>query len=135
MKDCIFCKIVRNEIPSHKIYEDEYVYAFLDVSPSTKGHTLVIPKKHVQDIFDMDSKTAEKVFSVVPKICNALKSSFNPIGLNIVNNNQKPYQAVFHHHIHLVPRYDNDGYVIKGDTKNYTQDELGKIKEEIQKNI
>jgi len=135
MRDCIFCKISNGDIPSHKVYEDDFVFAFLDISPATKGHTLVIPKKHVTDIFDMNSETAKEVFSVIPKISNAIKKAFNPIGLNIVSNNQKPYQEVFHYHIHLVPRYENDGYVISAETKEFIHDELNIIKELIVKKL
>lgn len=122
--DCIFCKIINNEIPSYKIYEDDYVYAFLDITQGTKGHTLVIPKKHIKNIYELDSFTAEKLFSVVPKIATALKKAFNPIGLNIINNNEKPLQAVFHYHLHLIPRYENDNVIISTDN-NY-----GKIESE-----
>ena len=107
--DCIFCKIVNGEIPSHKIYEDENVLAFLDITHGTKGHTLIIPKKHVRNIYDLDEKTIIDVFKVVPKIANALKKAFNPIGLNLINNNDQPHQSVFHFHVHLIPRYENDG--------------------------
>ena len=107
--DCIFCKIIENEIPSYKLYEDENVLAFLDITQGTKGHTLVVPKKHMKNIYDLDSETAEKIFSVIPKMANALKTAFNPIGLNIINNNDQPHQSVFHFHIHLIPRYENDG--------------------------
>jgi histidine triad (HIT) family protein len=110
--DCIFCKILDNEIPSYKIYEDENVLAFLDITQGTKGHTLIIPKKHVKNVYELDEDTATKVFSVVPKIAKALKLAFNPIGLNIVNNNDQPLQSVFHFHIHLIPRYENDGMVL-----------------------
>jgi histidine triad (HIT) family protein len=107
--DCIFCKIIAGEIPSFKVYEDNNVLAFLDITQGTKGHTLIIPKKHIKNIYDLDEETAANIFKVVPKIANALKKSFNPIGINIVNNNDKPLQQVFHYHIHLIPRYENDG--------------------------
>jgi len=107
--DCIFCKIVAEEIPAYKIYEDDHVLAFLDITQGTKGHTLVIPKKHIKNIYDLDEETIFNVFKVVPKISNALKSAFSPIGLNIINNNDKPLQSVFHFHIHIIPRYENDG--------------------------
>ena len=116
--DCIFCKIIEGSIPSHKIYEDENVLAFLDITQTTKGHTLVIPKKHIRNIYDLDEETASNLFKVVPKIAKALKLAFNPIGLNIVNNNEQPLQEVFHYHIHLIPRYENDGVIIKSDN-NY----------------
>ena len=107
--ECIFCKIITGEIPSYKLYEDDNVLAFLDITQGTKGHTLIIPKTHVENIFDLDEKTAQNVFKVVPKIANALKKTFHPIGLNIVSNNEKPLQSVFHFHIHLIPRYEDDG--------------------------
>ena len=110
--DCIFCKIVSGEIPSYKIYEDENVLAFLDITQGTKGHTLIIPKKHVKNIYELDEETIINVFKVVPMIAKALKKSFSPIGLNIINNIDKPLQSVFHFHIHLIPRYENDGMVL-----------------------
>jgi len=110
--DCIFCKIIDGEIPSYKIFEDDKVLAFLDISQGTKGHTLLIPKKHVRNVYELDETTAADIFKVVPKIARALKEAFNPIGINIVNNNEKPLQEVFHYHIHLVPRYENDGMIL-----------------------
>lgn len=107
--DCIFCKILDDEIPSYKIYEDDFVLAFLDITQGTKGHTLVVPKKHVKNIYELDEVTAQQIFKVIPRIANALKDTFNPIGLNIINNNDKPLQSVFHFHIHLIPRYEDDG--------------------------
>lgn len=110
--DCIFCKILNGDIPSYKVYEDENVLAFLDITQGTKGHTLVIPKNHVKNVYDLDETTAANVFKVVPKLANALKKAFNPIGINIVNNNDQPLQSVFHFHIHLIPRYQEDGMVL-----------------------
>ena len=103
--DCIFCNILNKEIPSYKIYEDENVYAFLDITQGTKGHTLVIPKKHIKNVYELNDKDAANIFKVVPKIARAIKKSFNPIGINIINNNDLPLQSVFHFHIHLIPRY------------------------------
>lgn len=107
--DCIFCKILAGEIPAYKLYEDDDVLAFLDITQGTKGHTLIIPKEHVKNVYELSEEQAAKIFSVVPRIANALKLAFNPIGLNIVNNNEKPLQSVFHFHIHLIPRYEDDG--------------------------
>jgi len=112
MNDCIFCKIVSGDIPSYKVYEDDHVYAFLDITQGTKGHTLLIPKKHVPNVYSLDDDTAYNVFKTVPKVANALKKAFKPIGLNILNNNDKPLQSVYHFHIHLIPRYEDDGMVI-----------------------
>ncbi len=107
MTDCIFCKIINGEIPSYTVYEDDVVKAFLDISQGTPGHTLVVPKKHVQDIFAYDDELAGEVFARLPKIARAIKHS-NPdiVGMNILNNNGAvAYQSVFHSHIHLIPRY------------------------------
>lgn len=105
---CLFCKIVAGEIPAYKVYEDDDVLAFLDISQVTQGHTLVIPKKHVQNIYELTPAITTPLFKVVPKISRALKEAFNPIGLNLINNNDKPLQSVFHLHFHLIPRYEED---------------------------
>ncbi|PWU67803.1 HIT domain-containing protein [Gracilibacillus dipsosauri] len=137
--DCIFCKIVKGDIPSAKVYEDELVYAFLDISQVTKGHTLVIPKTHAKDIYETEEDIAANVFSRVPKIANAIKESFSPIGLNILNNNEAPAgQSVFHLHIHLIPRYNKeDGFGMKWVTHDdrYTREDLSSIAEQINQKI
>lgn len=111
-KDCIFCKIIEGELPSAKVYEDEHVYAFLDISQVTKGHTLIIPKVHTKNIYETPAEVAKELFARVPKLANAIKKTYNPIGMNLLNNNEKPAdQSVFHLHIHLIPRYgEGDGY-------------------------
>ncbi len=106
MEKTIFEKILDKEIPSYKIYENDYVYAFLDVFPITKGHTLVIPKKHFRNIFDCDSETAAHIGAALPKVANAVKDSFGADGVNIFQNNEEyAGQSVFHLHFHIVPRY------------------------------
>ena len=112
MTSCIFCKIANGDLPSEKVYEDEHVFAFMDISPVTKGHTLIIPKKHAENVYELDEETAGHLFSVVPKIANALNETFHPQGLNLLQNNGSfAGQSVFHFHLHLIPRYDNnDGF-------------------------
>ncbi|HAQ56747.1 MAG TPA: HIT family protein [Acholeplasmatales bacterium] len=107
--DCVFCRILNGEIPSYKVFENDDVLAILDISQATRGHTLIIAKKHYKNLYDIDAALAGNVFSVVPKIANAIKKAFNPIGMNVVVNTEKPLQTVFHFHIHLIPRYPNDG--------------------------
>lgn len=138
MSDCIFCKIAKGEISSYKVYEDDVVYAFLDLSQATKGHTLVIPKTHQNDIFSYDETLAADVFSRLPKIAHALENAFPDMkGLNIVNNNKEvAYQSVFHSHIHLIPRYSQkDGFSMsfKDNSKQYTDEQLKTISKRIQK--
>jgi len=139
MSDCIFCKIVKGEIPSAKIFENEHVMAFLDISQITKGHTLVIPKIHNENIFDMDAITARNLFEVVPLISNAIKSELNPAGMNLLSNaGEAAGQEVFHFHLHLIPRYgsgDGFGAVWKSHQSEYTPADLQKISEGIQKQM
>ncbi|WP_341770356.1 HIT family protein [Aureibacillus halotolerans] len=130
-EDCIFCSIAKGSIPSAKVYEDEHVFAFLDLSQVTKGHTLVIPKHHYQDIYTLPSEEAARLYSAVPKIAIAIKESFSPIGLNVLNNNEEPAgQSVFHYHLHLIPRYgkgDGFGAVWKTHEDAYSKDDLHNI--------
>lgn len=107
MNDCLFCKIVAGDIPSIKVYEDDHVYAFMNINPVTKGHTLLIPKTHCKDLFEMSEEVARNLYAAAPKVANAIKSAFNPVGMNTLNNNgAEAGQTIFHYHLHLVPRYD-----------------------------
>lgn len=139
MNQCIFCKIINKEIPGQILFENEHVLAFLDISQTTKGHTLVIPKKHVEDVFSMSEEDMCHVFSVIPKLANALKTTFNADGMNIVNNN-KPVagQTVFHYHVHLIPRYSTEDSFQINYTNNmskYTPESLATLKEEVLANL
>ncbi|MCI1985703.1 MAG: HIT family protein [Lactobacillus sp.] len=140
MTDCIFCKIINNEIPSVTVYEDDVVKAFLDISQVTPGHTLVVPKKHVPDIFAYDAELAAAVFSRIPKIAKAIKASDPKIqGMNIMNNNGEiAYQSVFHSHIHLLPRYStaDDFSIHFGDhTDQYDNTQLEAIAQRIRDKV
>lgn len=140
MNDCVFCKIIEGDIPSHKVYEDEDVIAILDISQVTKGHTLVISKQHVRNILDYSDELAGRVFSKVPKIAKAVKA-FDPAvkGLNVLMNNEEiASQSVFHSHIHLLPRYDDsDGFGLKWETHtdDYSAEELDHISQAIKTEI
>ena len=135
--DCIFCKIIKGDIPSYKVYEDDHVYAFLDISQVTEGHTLIVPKHHVQNLYDLDAETATRVFKTVPKIANALKRAFAPIGLNLINNTERPHQSVDHFHVHLLPRYEHDDLDIRftNNQEKHAQDDYLAILEKIKENL
>ncbi len=111
---CVFCKIINKEIPSSVVYEDNDVLAILDLSQATYGHTLVMPKKHVETFLDLDDETTSKVFSVTRNLANKLKNKLGADGINIVNNSyESAGQSVMHMHVHIVPRYkDNDDFKI-----------------------
>ena len=104
--DCIFCKIINNEIPSYKLYEDDVVIAFLDVNPSALGHTLIIPKKHIKDIMDMNDDTLIHIKKVTKIIKKLLEDKLNIDGLTLIQNNGDA-QEVKHFHLHLKPFYKN----------------------------
>lgn len=135
--NCIFCKIVEGEIPSYKVYEDENVLAFLDISQVTKGHTLIIPKEHAKDIFELTEETAAKLFSAVPKIAKSIKQTYNPIGLNLLNNNgEAAGQSVFHYHMHFIPRYGSgDGFGAVWKTQELPANEMAEIAQNIKENV
>ncbi|WP_062105329.1 HIT family protein [Bacillus niameyensis] len=137
MSNCIFCKIVNGELPSAKVFENDDVLAFLDLSQVTKGHTLVIPKAHANDIFQLTPEAAAKLFAVVPEISTALKTTYEAKGLNLINNNGSfAGQEVFHYHLHLIPRYDKtDGIKVTytNHQKDYSGEDLQTIASTIRK--
>lgn len=139
MSDCIFCKIIDGSIPSTKVYEDEHVYAFMDVAPLTKGHTLLVPKQHVKDLFEMPEEVARNLYAAAPKIANAIKDAFKPQGMNTMNNNGAfAGQSVFHYHLHFIPRYDDsDGLKVEWGAKSnaYTPEEMQQLAKSIQEQL
>ena len=113
MNDCLFCKIIKGDIPSFKIYEDEYTYAFLDISKDVDGHTLVVSKKHVKNILDADEETLSHVMSTVKKISNHYIDKCGYSGVNILNNNnESAEQSIMHLHFHIIPKKDTDSFKI-----------------------
>jgi histidine triad (HIT) family protein len=107
--DCIFCKIAAGEIPSTTIYEDEYHRVFFDIAPASKGHCLIVPKDHYDDVYDMDEEAAGRLFALATRVAKGLKKELGLEGLNIVQNNGEiAGQTVFHFHMHMIPRYVGD---------------------------
>lgn len=110
MTDCIFCKIIKGEIPSYKIYEDDKVYAFLDISCDSYGHTLVIPKKHCTNVLDCDADSLQAVIAACQKIASHFVDDCGFTGVNVLNASGKSaQQSVFHLHFHIIPRKEEDG--------------------------
>ena len=113
MDNCLFCKIIKGEIPCYKIYEDEYTLAFLDIAKDVDGHTLVIPKKHYNNILDCDEKTLNHLMRTVQLISNHYVQNCGFSGINLINNNgSSAEQAINHLHIHIIPRFDNDNIYV-----------------------
>ena len=108
--DCIFCKIVKNELPAHKIYEDDYMVAFLDNSPVNEGHVLIVPRRHWKSLDEVDDLMAGYLMIVVRKIGAAIKKTLGASGYNVViNNGSVAGQIIDHFHCHVIPRFDGDG--------------------------
>ncbi len=105
--NCTFCKIINNELPSYTIYEDEDVKCFLSIDPIHNAHTLVVPKKHILDMYEIDDKTLSKVFNIARNIMNLINDKFNPSGIKLIQNNGS-VQEVKHYHLHIIPIYDEE---------------------------
>lgn len=110
--ECIFCKIIKGEIPSYTIYEDENVKAFLDVNPMSQGHTLIVPKKHFENLYDMDGEILKQVEIVSQKVGKLLKEKLSCSGITRIQNNEYG-QEIKHYHMHLIPRYEKDNFQLK----------------------
>ena len=105
MEDCIFCKIIKGEIPSFKVYEDDKVFAFEDINPISEGHTLIIPKKHAENLWEIPAEDLTAVHLASRKIIQAIKKALNPTGVALLQlNGRGANQVVMHYHLHLVPR-------------------------------
>ena len=125
--ECIFCQIIAGSVDSYKVYEDELVYAFLDAHPILKGHTLIIPKKHFVDIRDIDEESLTQVVTVTKKLAKLYEEKLGAVGFNIRNNNgSTAHQDVFHFHLHLVPRYKDDGVDLRANVRDNTSS-LGNV--------
>ncbi|MBI2664306.1 HIT family protein [Candidatus Woesearchaeota archaeon] len=125
MKDCIFCKIVKGDVAAYKLYEDDDIISFLDIFPIHPGHALVVPKKHSVDIFDTDEETMGKMMKVAKKLSPSVMKGTKANGINIgMNNRAAAGQEVLHAHVHIIPRYDDDG--LKAWSKNLFKDDKHK---------
>ena len=133
---CVFCSISSGEIPSAILFENSEFKVILDAFPSGVGHTLIFPKEHIEDVYEMDADTASKLFAFVTVVARALKKVLNCDGMNLIQNNgEVAGQTVFHFHMHLIPRFKGDGLRFGWPTKKFTDEEMQALAEEIGKNI
>ena len=134
--DCIFCKIANGEIPSNTVYEDEQYRAILDLSPAAKGHTLLLPKEHFDDLFGADEATLSTALKAVQKIGAGMQKALKCDGINIVQNNGAAAgQTVRHLHIHLVPRFEGDGHMVTWKQNESDPEEQKRLAAEISAQI
>ncbi|MBQ6888032.1 MAG: HIT family protein [Lachnospiraceae bacterium] len=130
--NCIFCKIANGEIPSKTIYEDEKFRVILDLGPAAKGHSLILPKSHYKNLFELPDETASEVLVLAKKLGAQLKDKLNCDGLNVLQNNgEVAGQTVFHFHMHLIPRYTDDNQKISWIPGEPSQEELEAVKQQI----
>ena len=135
MENCIFCTIVQKDIPGKIIYEDDVCLAFLDLSQTTDGHTLVIPKKHYKNILEVNDETLTHLIVVTKKLANKIVKNLNANGVNILTNaNEIAGQTVMHFHIHIIPRYNQDDKIEINFTDRSNDVNLDLILNEINKN-
>lgn len=135
--NCIFCKILADEIPSTIVYEDEDCRAILDVNPAARGHVIILPKKHAANIFELPDEDTAKIFVVAKKIATAVKKTYQCDGVNILQNNgEAAGQTVFHLHVHVIPRFEGDtDHINIGWRPGDMPDDLADIAAEIKANM
>lgn len=127
--NCIFCKIIAGEIPSYTLYEDERFKVILDVGPATRGHALILPKDHYANLYELPEETAAEVIKLAKKMMAQMTDKLKCDGFNIVQNNgEAAGQTVNHFHMHLIPRYKNDGEILKYIAGEPGAEELEQIK-------
>ena len=126
--NCIFWKILNGEIPSNKVFENDNFIAILDAFPANEGHTLVIPTKHYENIFEIDEDTLKEGYAIAKKIATSIKKALNVKDINILQNNGTlAGQTVNHFHIHIIPRKENDKVVIKSEQINVDNNRINEI--------
>ena len=134
--NCIFCKIAGGEIPSTTLYEDNEFRVILDLGPVSRGHALILPKKHFADVCQLDGATAAKVLPLGAKIGAAMKETLGCAGFNLVQNNGKAAgQTVFHFHMHVIPRYEDGPSIVSWIPGETTSEELAEVAETIKKGL
>ena len=134
--ECIFCKILRGEIPCFKVYEDDDVLAFMDVNPVAPGHVLVIPKHHSRDILETPPEWVGKAFAGAGRVARAVQKSLAPDGINIVQaNGPGAKQSVFHLHVHVIPRAMGDGLTMNWELEPGDMAAIGQLAEKIAINV
>lgn len=130
--DCIFCKIAKGEIPSKTIYEDAEFRVILDLGPAAKGHALILPKKHADNLYELSDETAASAMKLARKMALLMREKLHCDGLNLVQNNGAAAgQTVSHFHMHIIPRYEGDGQSINWVPGEPSQEELEAVRKEI----
>ena len=130
--DCIFCAIASGEGPGEIVQEDEHTVAFMDINPWTRGHALVIPRKHARNIFEIEDDELAHVMAAAKRLATSIRDNLGADGINLLNSAEPAaWQTVFHFHVHVIPRYEDDPLQLPGKPMDVDQDELAKVAGEI----
>ena len=131
-EDCIFCKIVAGELPSEIVQEDEHTIAFMDINPWTRGHALVIPRRHSRNLYDVDDDDLAHVASAAKRLARRMRDALGCDGVNLLNSTEPAaWQTVFHTHMHVIPRYDDDPLRLPGQPGQPDEGELSRVAQEL----
>lgn len=136
MDNCIFCKILRNEIPSSTVYEDDKFRAIMDIGPVAKGHVILLAKEHTANLLEADDALLSAALPAVKRVANAVRKTVGCDGINILQNNgEEAGQTVFHLHIHVIPRNKEDGIKLPPQLATYAEGEAAELARKIAKNL
>jgi histidine triad (HIT) family protein len=131
-QDCIFCKVLAGELPSEKVYEDDYAVGVMDINPWTRGHAVVIPRKHAKDVFEIEDEELEHVIVAAKRLATKMRDMLECDGVNLLQSNGRAaWQTIFHLHFHVIPRYDDDPLELPTRPQPAEPDELKQVAEEI----
>jgi histidine triad (HIT) family protein len=130
--DCIFCKIVAGELPATVIAEDDHTVAFMDISPATRGHSLVVPREHAQDLMSIEAEELARVMHAAQKVAGRAMEVLDADGVNLLNScGATAWQTVFHFHVHVIPRYEDDPLKLPWLPEEGDADEIKRVGEEL----
>lgn len=134
--DCLFCKLANGVFPSNTLFEDEDFRVIFDIAPVSKGHALILPKKHFENIYEIDDETASKAFVLAKKMAKAMNKAFESDGFNVLQNNgEAGGQTIFHFHLHLIPRNEKDGAIKFGKQGSTTDEQFAKMLEMVKEQL
>jgi histidine triad (HIT) family protein len=131
-EDCIFCKVLAGEIPSERVYEDEHAIAVMDINPWTRGHAVVIPRRHATDIHEISDEDLQHVIVAAKRLAGQVKERLGADGVNLLQSNGKvAWQTIFHLHFHVIPRYEGDPLELPTRPQPADPEELAEVAKEI----
>ena len=130
--DCLFCKIAAGELPAEIVQEDEHTIAFMDINPWTRGHALVIPRRHSRNLYDVEDADLAHVTSAAKRLAQRMRDVLGCDGVNLLNSSEPAaWQSVFHTHVHVIPRYDDDPLRLPGQPRTPEDGELARVAQEL----